>query len=431
MKKHLIIADESGAVAIVVAIMLSALLAMAAFAIDIGHLMVVRNELRNAADAGALAGARQLYSAASTSTVLAINTGANTVASLAATANWSDGSSVEAPSSTIQRGHWCFFCPSPTGGLGAFTANESVTSYALSSFDFATLDADPNFINAVRVVASRGSAASFFAGILGPAFSSFSLSADSVAWRGFTGGGFPAEAPIAICKDKIYINGAYNCENGVMSNSAGSETAAWTNLTQDPMTPSSAKSIKDLLSNDAALASQPINLGDMSTVGGVAYSVFDTFYNIWAPKTGKTELLKLTVPMIECNGKNPGPSNEVVGAVTVEIYWMTENGNDPQFTKIPTEFNVNPDTAAKEYTCPATCSTEPCASLATTTGRQLCWQNFMNSFKDSEHQMDLSTAVSLYVPASFFFKPSCDISSLGTSGGPPGALLAKYPRLVH
>ena len=79
-----------------VAVMLVVLLGMTAFAIDIGHLMVVRNELRNAADAGALAGARKLYSSV-TGTVLTINTGANAVAIDAAKANASDGSAVEVP----------------------------------------------------------------------------------------------------------------------------------------------------------------------------------------------------------------------------------------------------------------------------------------------------------------------------------------------
>jgi Flp pilus assembly protein TadG len=52
--------DESGAVMVLAAILMVALLGIAALAIDIGHLMVVRNELQNAADAGALAGANYL-----------------------------------------------------------------------------------------------------------------------------------------------------------------------------------------------------------------------------------------------------------------------------------------------------------------------------------------------------------------------------------
>lgn len=53
--------DNAGATAIYVAIMLFAFIGIAALAIDIGHLAVVRNQLQNAADAAALDGARMLY----------------------------------------------------------------------------------------------------------------------------------------------------------------------------------------------------------------------------------------------------------------------------------------------------------------------------------------------------------------------------------
>jgi hypothetical protein len=52
--------DRSGVVAVIVALLLAVFLGFAALAIDIGHIMVVRNELQNAADAAALAGASYL-----------------------------------------------------------------------------------------------------------------------------------------------------------------------------------------------------------------------------------------------------------------------------------------------------------------------------------------------------------------------------------
>ncbi|WP_231748557.1 pilus assembly protein TadG-related protein [Burkholderia latens] len=52
---------QRGAVAITVALLMTILLGFAALAIDIGYLFVVRNELQNAADAAALAGAPCLY----------------------------------------------------------------------------------------------------------------------------------------------------------------------------------------------------------------------------------------------------------------------------------------------------------------------------------------------------------------------------------
>jgi Flp pilus assembly protein TadG len=52
--------DESGAVAIITAILMVVLLGFLSLAVDIGHLATVKNELQNAADAAALAGARAL-----------------------------------------------------------------------------------------------------------------------------------------------------------------------------------------------------------------------------------------------------------------------------------------------------------------------------------------------------------------------------------
>lgn len=52
--------NEQGAVAAMTAILLLVLLASVAAAIDIGHALVARGELQNAADAGALAGTRRL-----------------------------------------------------------------------------------------------------------------------------------------------------------------------------------------------------------------------------------------------------------------------------------------------------------------------------------------------------------------------------------
>ena len=65
--------NERGATAVMVALVMLPLIAITALAIDIGHLYVVRNELQNAADAGALAAAQSLYLEGETQ----VNVGAN------------------------------------------------------------------------------------------------------------------------------------------------------------------------------------------------------------------------------------------------------------------------------------------------------------------------------------------------------------------
>ena len=51
---------ERGSVLVVVALLLPAIMAVVALAVDVGRIMLVKDELRRAAEAGALAGANGL-----------------------------------------------------------------------------------------------------------------------------------------------------------------------------------------------------------------------------------------------------------------------------------------------------------------------------------------------------------------------------------
>ena len=97
-----------------------------AISIDGSHIIVARNELQNAADAGALAGAAKLYNNNGQS----INTNANQIGFDATVANLSEQSPVEVNwtggnAGDVQRGHWSF-------GLGSlphgFTPNDSTAT---------------------------------------------------------------------------------------------------------------------------------------------------------------------------------------------------------------------------------------------------------------------------------------------------------------
>ena len=54
------LADQDGAIGIVIALLLPVLFGFAGLAVDIGHSYAVKSQLKNAADAGALSGARAL-----------------------------------------------------------------------------------------------------------------------------------------------------------------------------------------------------------------------------------------------------------------------------------------------------------------------------------------------------------------------------------
>ena len=60
LRKLTIFGNERGVTSVTVALLGTILVAISAFAIDIGHALVTQNELQNASDAAALAAARQL-----------------------------------------------------------------------------------------------------------------------------------------------------------------------------------------------------------------------------------------------------------------------------------------------------------------------------------------------------------------------------------
>ncbi len=66
MKKLRVYLDQSGSVGLIFAMSLIVILGLAALVIDLGHAYVVKRELQNAAEAGALAGARALSLPATT-----------------------------------------------------------------------------------------------------------------------------------------------------------------------------------------------------------------------------------------------------------------------------------------------------------------------------------------------------------------------------
>ncbi len=63
--------EQSGAIAIIIAIMISVLIGFTAIAVDVGYLYEVRRQLQSAADAAALAGAQELIKGGTDSDILA------------------------------------------------------------------------------------------------------------------------------------------------------------------------------------------------------------------------------------------------------------------------------------------------------------------------------------------------------------------------
>ena len=411
--------NERGVSAILIAILLLVLMGFAALALDFSHIFVAQNELQNAADAGALAGARFLYNDDGT----AVNPDVNQFAYDAALANSAENIPVEVNwtsgnTGDILRGHWSF-------ATKTFTANASLEPVDLWNVSSDELDANLNFINAIQVSTRREATPilAYFARIFG--IENFQRTATAVAYIGFAGTltPFDADQPIAICEESI-LNGdnKYDCNIGRMINSGqnieSSETGGWTSFNQEnPCSGgTNAQEVKSLVCKGGN--PEPIVLGnDIATNGGEIQSAFSELLDCWHDSVGDppTRPWNLTLPVVSCPGNNLGTCEEVQGAVNVNIVWITGAGEDPGYNNAPTQMgewifsnmDINSDSIIDG---------------------QDRWAEFVNTFQ----LKNVDGTDAPYAKKSIYFLPDCNPHEpAGVSGGKNFGILAKIPVLVE
>lgn len=332
-----ILKDERGVVAVIVGVFILFVgIGIAAFAIDFGYRHVVQNELQNAADAGALAGANELFSAAGS----VIEPGCNQIAYDTATANLSAKTPVEvnwvAPQSIdddVLRGHWSFT-------TREFTPNDTLVMTDLWGASEAELDIDTDYINAVQATVRRESTPtpSFFARIFG--HDDFKQTAKAVAYIGFAGTFAPGELdfPIALCEEVVYPDPDVSneeedpvCTETVFYEKE--ETAMWTNLIQPDQTPDP----NDLCNTNASELSgivgpviqdgnqYPLIVGEgIGATNGTDNSVLMALIPEWETAStnpdGSRKVTSFTFPVVDCSSSNTCPT--LTGAVNVQILWI-------------------------------------------------------------------------------------------------------------
>ncbi len=398
--------NKRGATAVTVSILLVVLIGSAALALDIGHLAVVRNELQNAADAGALGGARVLYDIDASGVVTGINPGAKVAAQAAAMANNSDNSAVEVDlAADVQTGNWdgSSFTPSTP-------SNET----------------DLSFVNAVRVTAHRSAAYAIFASIF--ADDSFPALAHAVAYRGFAGSNVSFDQPIAICEDMLVdSSGNYVCTTGRMfSNGSGSSTvgtARWTNMSEGCTDSADAGDIQNAVRQGCigGLSLSPDSIPAVSTSDGAITPALAAVYNCWAPlapATMPTTSWEIVLPVVQC--VSPPTCSQIVGSVKVKVVWITANGRDSHYNNIPVQMDG--------WSQSANCSG---MDLGTDAGRQQCWNSFATYFNLMYMNTDGTESPATYQPATLYFVPSCEYTAAGSPGGIPSSVFSLYPKLVE
>lgn len=411
--------NQSGATIVYVAVVLALLIMFTALAVDVNHLYAVRNELQDGADAGALAGASALFNSDGTVN----HQGARDEGTRVTRAN-STGKQL-ITETTVETGHWSFTDRVFTPAVG----DPPQTTWQERTF--AQLDIDPAFINAVRVRADRSDTPSFFARIL--KYDKFFVSNDAVAYLGFTGTLHPGEIdrPIAICRDSILKNDAYNCNMGRMLNSGGnantSMTAMWTNYTQDPCSTASNSDMQGLTSDCSASNPKTVTFNKgIGTQNGVQDNILGNIVDCWikaadSDKDGiPDKLWPLLLPVVDCGISNT--CAPLVGAVVVNVVWIIHK-NDPtsQMDDVPLKMG---NWSCKVYPAPTTRDQ-----------RFACWKEFVGNFHLQNVKGPPVTDADyeeMYQKKNLFFLPDCTPHEpTGDTGGENFGMLAKIPKLVE
>lgn len=345
------IREQQGISIVLVAIFIFLFIAIAALAIDISHLYAVRSELQNAADAGALSGARNLYDENGL-----FDSEAIAIAQSAATDNIAlaigGSKAVDVLTGDVKIGHWSFGIKD--GVSKGFTPVSSPPTKQLYLIGVKTEDLDdPNFdlpvtgekfVNAVQVTARRAEngtpASSFFAIIFGDVYKQFFLSATSTAYIGFAASVQPGEVdqPIAICAEDL-VDG---CKTGRMTND-NEDTARWTNFGQPCGEVGGVTEHVCAGGNDA-----PLIFGEaLTTSNGMVQTAFDalladSIYDCWNPYKNAHKSWLLTLPVVDCaNDIVPQKCTKLLGVVEVHLLWIQRNKLDVQGGDLgPVEMNI-------------------------------------------------------------------------------------------
>ncbi|MHC4184143.1 MAG: pilus assembly protein TadG-related protein, partial [Planctomycetota bacterium] len=242
--------------------------------------------------------------------------------------------------------------------------------------------------------------------------------AQAIAYAGFPGtllaGG--VDQPIAICEESILNDdGDYDCSIGRMINSGqnieNAESGGWTSFNQNNPCEggTNAQEVNSLVCGTGN--PEPLQSGkNMATSGGQIQSAFNTLISCWEDyvndHVGEDQLWSLTLPVITCPGNNVGPCEELRGAVSVDVVWITGAGGDPSYSKVPTSHAGWDGSAIADG--------------------ELRWGDFVSHF----NLKNVGNEDAPYQKKSIYFKPECGAQPVGGTGGDNFGILAEIPVLV-
>ena len=458
---------QRGASIVLLPIMLVVLLGVGAFAVDLNNVLVKQTELQNAADAGALEGARVLYCADgrinyADNLCAAGQPSANNAASAAASANLSQRVAVEVLNA--DRGHWEFrSSKTDATGIergGVFTVNSTTTAADLLNSDgsfksFQVVNNDPNEINAVRVITARQTTPirSWFGRILG--IDSYQGRASAVAYVGFAGKILPGEVdyPLAMCLDAVQDG----CSVGrVIRDNA--DTGGWTDFVQPCASgeagctcggAANANAVKDLVFGCGGdVNEEELFLGvEMNTNNGIGGTVPNVTYQCFTEESvkleGETFAGKLNeldadgdgfpdrpwqwlLPVIDCSISKPNGCNPLVGAVLVDVLWMFDENSKKLDDSAP-QAMTRVDSQGVQVSWNYLTAVDVINKDLKSNGLER-WQSFVNFFNLKEPD---GITPALPENKSIYYAPDCEpAGAFGGTGGANFGIRAAVPVLV-
>lgn len=300
--------DQRAVAAPIFAALMTVSVGLVGGAVDLGMVYSARNELQNAADAAALAGANTLVAVTSSGEALAEPDTAISQAQSYSAANESIGVSLSLPTDDITIGYWDF-------DAGDFDPDRTGPS------------TDPDDLTAMRVTLRRDSVANtpvstFFSRIFG--LDEVEITASAVGFLGWVGS-MPAgevDLPIAVSADAVSGDGdSPNCGTSLTFHSENVENASWTTFLSWP---TNDVTIRRLM--EGSVQAPPLSVGEdiAITNGNLSVPTFEALYQRFHAVgqdfdgDGLADYWEVQLPVIEA-GYAGASSGTVVGFMTMVI----------------------------------------------------------------------------------------------------------------
>jgi Flp pilus assembly protein TadG len=301
--------NSRGAVAVMVAITMTVLLAMAAAALDVGHALVARNELQNSADAGALAGARALgilYEGMTPAAMGSYQLSGGDAATIktavqnTAVLNEAAGVNVTVNAADVQIGLW-----------------SSATR---------TLTPTVNQPRSVRVITRRdgtanGPISTFLASVIG--MTSMNVRASATAELTAIASTPPGALDLPLAISQLFFS-QYGCGDSIMLYPSNGNPQSCAGFTTFNVSPSNDNQMRTMINGmiDGSYTTPPTTAGETQlqfTNGTLSTQTWTALVNLFNAKKDASGVWNALVPVYQGTACNPSGAIPIIGYANIAI----------------------------------------------------------------------------------------------------------------